>query len=110
LKPFSMSSWPSPAGLPHQLPNDFLANLQYRSKGALIVDICSSGGARSNLEDGMGAPTSSLASLEWRPRRTSVFRSPSAELSSPNSEMCCLQDCCGKRQRYPNHGLPSIWA
>jgi hypothetical protein len=27
----------------------------------------------------MGAPTSSLASLEWRPRRTSVFCSPSAE-------------------------------
>ena len=47
---------------------------------ALIIDIWSSGGARTNLADGMGAPTSSLASLEWRgPRRTSVFCSLSAE-------------------------------
>jgi hypothetical protein len=44
---------------------------------ALIIDILSSGGARTNLADGMGAPTSSLASLEWRPRRTPLFRSPS---------------------------------
>ena len=43
----------------------------------------------------MGAPTSSLASLVWRPRRTPVFRSPSAEDSSPNRERCCVQDCCG---------------
>jgi hypothetical protein len=35
---------------------------------ALIVDFLSSGGARTNLANGMGAPTSSLASLEWRPR------------------------------------------
>ena len=31
---------------------------------ALIVDILSSGGARTNLSDGMGAPMSSLASLK----------------------------------------------
>jgi hypothetical protein len=39
------------------------------------------GGVRTNLADGMGAPTSSLASLEWSPRRTTVFCSPSAEPS-----------------------------
>ena len=77
---------------------------------ALIIDIWSSGGARTNIADGMRAPTSSLASLEWRPRRPSVFCSPSAEHSSPNRQRCCLQVCFGKRQRCLNHGEPSIWA
>jgi BlaI family penicillinase repressor len=67
----------------------------------LILDILSSGGARTNLADGMGAPTSALASLQWRPRRTSVFCSPSAEHSSPRRQKCCLHGFCGKRQRYP---------
>ncbi len=31
---------------------------------ALIIDIWSSGGVKTNLADGMGAPTSSLASLK----------------------------------------------
>ena len=66
----------------------FPARVNQRGR-ALIIDIWSSGGTRTNLADGMGAPTSSLASLEWRPRRTTVYCSPSAEDSSPNRQRCC---------------------
>ena len=45
--------------------NGVMGSLTHRQRGrALIVDIWSSGGARTNLADGMGAPMSSLASLK----------------------------------------------
>ena len=56
------------------LPFDVPVSASAASKGAaLIIDIWPYGGSRTNPADGMGAPTSSLASLEWRPIRTSVF-------------------------------------
>ena len=50
-------------GDPIAVETPFPVEISQRGR-ALIIDILSSGGARTNLADGIGAPTSPLASLK----------------------------------------------